>query len=90
MPQATLDVDYGYDGALFSDVATQLYSKEADIDYSIQARPQFADTDVVKLGFAVPTAGQYTLSLERVSGVFCARPKHLHKRQPAGHHYAVG
>lgn len=70
MPQATLDVDYSYDGALFTDVATQLYSKESDTDYSIQARPQFTDTDVVKLGFAVPAAGQYTLSLDRVSGVF--------------------
>jgi hypothetical protein len=70
MPQATLGKDYGYDGNLFSDAPTRLYSKAVGEDFGIQARPSFTVTDVVPMGFNIGAPGQYTLSLERVTGVF--------------------
>jgi Abnormal spindle-like microcephaly-assoc'd, ASPM-SPD-2-Hydin len=70
LPQATLDVDFGYDGRAFNDTSTRLYSIQAEDKFGIQARPSFNSADVVPMGFSVATAGQYTLKLESVDGVF--------------------
>lgn len=70
LPQATLNIDFALDGLSFNDAGTRLYSSQQGGNFGIQARPSFTDTDVVALGYAVGTAGQYTLTLDRVEGVF--------------------
>jgi len=71
MDGATLDLDYGYDGRLLNNEGSaRLYSKAAESNLAIQARPAFTATDVVPMGFAVTAAGQYTINLDHVDGVF--------------------
>jgi len=71
MDGATLDLDYGYDGRLLNNESSaRLYSKAAESSLAIQARPAFTATDVVPMGFAVTAAGQYTINLDHVDGVF--------------------
>ncbi|WP_143090436.1 GEVED domain-containing protein [Flavobacterium akiainvivens] len=70
MPQATTGLDYGYDARAISDGPIALYSKEAEDNLAIQARPAFEVTDVVPMGFNITTAGEYTLALDHVDGQF--------------------
>ncbi|KOS05668.1 hypothetical protein AM493_06195 [Flavobacterium akiainvivens] len=70
MPQATTGLDYGYDARAISDGPIALYSKEAEDNLAIQARPAFEVTDVVPMGFNITTAGEYTLTLDHVDGQF--------------------
>ncbi|SFQ46359.1 T9SS sorting signal type C domain-containing protein [Flavobacterium akiainvivens] len=70
MPQGTAGLDYGYDARSFADGTAALYSKAGQDNLAIQARPQFEVTDVVPLGFNATVAGEYTLSLDRVDGLF--------------------
>lgn len=68
---ATTGIDYGYDGAqLNTDGIAVVYSVAAETNLGIQARPAFNDTDVVTLGFTAKTAGEYTLSIDHVDGLF--------------------
>jgi len=68
---ATTDIDYGYDGqSLAQGEAVALYSIAASTNLAIQARPVFTPTDVVPLGFNAATAGNYTITLDHVEGVF--------------------
>jgi len=70
---ATPDLDYGYDGAMLSNGGTvKLYSIVAENKLAIQARPSFTVTDVVPMGLSVPAAGQYTVSIDHMDGVFSA------------------
>ncbi|MES2485058.1 MAG: carbohydrate-binding protein, partial [Bacteroidota bacterium] len=70
LAQATLDLDYGYDAKILGDGNAKLYSKAADNNLAIQARPTFANTDVVPMGFAVTAGGEYTISLDHFDGLF--------------------
>jgi len=71
MEGATTGIDYGYDGALINTAdAAKLYSLAAASKLSVHARPAFTATDVVPMGFVVSTAGQYTITLDHVEGVF--------------------
>jgi len=68
---ATTGIDYGYDGAqLNKDGIASIYSIAEETDLGIQARPAFTDTDVVALGYIAKTAGEYTLSIDHVDGLF--------------------
>ncbi|MES2484936.1 MAG: T9SS sorting signal type C domain-containing protein, partial [Bacteroidota bacterium] len=68
--EGTLGLDYGYDAKILGDGSAKLYSKAAENNLAIQARPVFEDTDVVPMGFAVTAAGQYTINLDHVDGLF--------------------
>ncbi|KOS06855.1 hypothetical protein AM493_13075 [Flavobacterium akiainvivens] len=68
--EGTLGVDYGYDGYDLGEGNMRMYSVESGINFSIQARPEFNQTDVVPMGFGVATAGQYTISLNDKDGLF--------------------
>ena len=67
----TTGLDYGYDGKLLNDSGrVALYSIAEDTNLTIQARAAFAQSDVVPMGFTATAAGQYTINLDRVDGLF--------------------
>lgn len=68
---ATTNIDYGYDGKRLNEGENiSLYTLSQNNTLAIQARPAFTNLDVVQLGFVAPTAGEYTVALERTEGVF--------------------
>lgn len=67
---ATLGVDYGRDGNAFSQGTLAIYSLAETNKLAIQARPSFAVSDVVPLGFKTSAQGTYTLTLHRYDGLF--------------------
>jgi hypothetical protein len=68
---ATTDIDYGYDGQSMSGGdAVALYTIAANTNLTIQARPAFTPSDIVKMGFNANAAGSYTIALDHVEGVF--------------------
>ncbi|WP_159800391.1 T9SS sorting signal type C domain-containing protein [Flavobacterium sp. MK4S-17] len=68
---ATLGIDYGRDGRVFTDGgSTFIYSKAGDEKLAVQARPEFTDTDIVPVEYKVNNAGTYTIKLHRFDGVF--------------------
>jgi len=68
---ATLGLDYGYDGKLLNDSApVSLYTLSENTKLAIQARPAFATNDVVPVGFIANSAGEYTLALDHADGTF--------------------
>jgi hypothetical protein len=71
MDNATLGLDYGYDGMQLTDGGTlTLYSTAEDTKLAVQARPAFTITDIVPLGFKVINAGQFSFSIGRADGIF--------------------
>jgi len=69
-PEATLGLDYSLDGKSMSGGNAKLYSITAGANLSVQARPAFEASDVVPMGFTVSAAGQYTITLDHVNGIF--------------------
>ncbi|NMH25627.1 GEVED domain-containing protein [Flavobacterium solisilvae] len=66
---ATLEVDRGIDG---KNINTDMYLASL-IDgegYAIQGRPSFEDTDEVPLSYKVATAGNHSIAIDHVSGIF--------------------
>ncbi|MFP5436573.1 MAG: T9SS sorting signal type C domain-containing protein [Bacteroidia bacterium] len=71
MDGATLGIDYGYDSKKLTEGTTiSLYSTLQNSKLAIQARPEFTVNDIVPMGFTVPEAGTYTLSLDHFDGLF--------------------
>lgn len=71
MDNATLDLDYGYDGQLLNDGGSiSLYSLAAETNLAIQARPQFQVNDVVPLGFKTNISGTFSINIDHVNGLF--------------------
>jgi len=69
--EATTGIDYGFDGRAFADSDNiALYTVAQDIKLSIQARPSFADTDVVAMGYRATDAGNYTIAIDHTDGTF--------------------
>lgn len=69
--EGTLGIDYGYDGKLLNESSTlKLYTMVQNLPLAIQARPEFDVTDVVPVGYSAPVAGQYSIALDHVDGVF--------------------
>ncbi|MFP9098744.1 YDG domain-containing protein [Flavobacterium sp. RHBU_24] len=66
----TMGIDYGYDSKVFNTAELALYSLAADNKLAIQARPGFEVSDVVPMGFTAPAAGQYTISIDHMDGLF--------------------
>ncbi|WP_160748047.1 S-layer family protein [Flavobacterium sp. Sd200] len=71
MDNATNGIDFGYDGAMLNDSrGIALYTIAENTNLSVQARPAFTANDVVALGFTTATAGQFTINVSRVDGLF--------------------
>ncbi|AXG72784.1 T9SS C-terminal target domain-containing protein [Flavobacterium arcticum] len=70
-PDMTLGLDYGWDGKmLLVGNPVELYTIANDVNLTVQARPEFAITDSVAVGFYAERAGNYTISLDHVDGLF--------------------
>jgi hypothetical protein len=68
---ATNDVDSSIDGKYLADGDVALTSLIGSIPYAIQGRAlPFDDTDVVPLNFRVSNAGQYSIAIDHVDGLF--------------------
>jgi len=73
--KATLGLD-SFDGKYFNDGAIALNSFFDDTDYAIQARPlPFDVTDAVPLSFKATNAGEYTIAIDHLDGLFSSLPE---------------
>lgn len=68
--EATIGLDYGWDGRLLDETKTALYTKVDNAKLSIQARPKFNISDVVALNYKVETAETFKVSLVYTEGIF--------------------
>jgi hypothetical protein len=72
MTGATLGVDNGYDGKYINDSPVALTSNINGEEYTIQGRPAFDASDIVALNFKTDVAGDYTIGIDHVEGLFAA------------------
>lgn len=71
MEGATNNIDFALDGLRFSEnQITDLFSISNNKQLAIQAKPSFTESDTVTLGFMAPTAGNYSISIDRTEGIF--------------------
>lgn len=71
MTGATLAADYGIDAKDFGASGAALYSTIGNDAYAIQGRPlPFDVNDSVLLGMNIPTAGNYSISIDHFDGLF--------------------
>jgi len=71
MPEATSGVDNAIDGRYINDAPTALTSLIDAEEYTIQGRAlPFTTTDMVPLGFKTDAAGNYTIAIDHVDGLF--------------------
>lgn len=70
MDGSTLDVDAALDGKFFNDSQTALTTLIDSEEYAVQARGSFEASDVVPLNFKTQAAGNYTISIGKVDGLF--------------------
>jgi hypothetical protein len=66
---ATQGVD-DYDSKYINDSPFALTSNINNEEYTIQGRPSFVPSDVVALNFKTAKAGDYTIAIDRVDGLF--------------------
>jgi hypothetical protein len=69
---ASLGVDNGIDGKYINDSPIALTSNINNEEYTIQGRPAFDATDVVALNFKTDKAGDYSIAIGQVDGLFAA------------------
>ncbi|WP_310558241.1 T9SS sorting signal type C domain-containing protein, partial [Flavobacterium sp.] len=67
---ATLGLDAGIDGKYFNDSKIALTSTIDAAEYTIQGRPAFDPSDLVALSFKTDVAGDYTIAIDAVDGLF--------------------
>ena len=71
MPEATSGVDNAIDGKYINDAPIALTSIINAEEYTIQGRAlPFSTTDTVPLGFKTNAAGNYTIAIDHVDGLF--------------------
>ena len=71
MTDATQGIDAGIDGAYINDSPVALTSNINNEDYTIQGRAlPFDPSDVVALNFKTDVAGDYTIAIDHVDGLF--------------------
>ena len=71
MPEATSGVDNAIDGRYFNDSPIALTSTINNEEYTIQGRAMpFSTSDSVPLGFKTDAAGNYTIAIDHVDGLF--------------------
>ena len=68
-PEATLGID-PFDGKYFNDSKMALSSNINNEEYTIQSRPAFDVSDKVALIFKTDKAGDYTIAIDHVNGLF--------------------
>ena len=69
--EATDQYDPGYDGTSFGGEKYGLYSLLGTEELTIQARAlPFVDADIVPLGYAINVAGNATITVDHVDGIF--------------------
>ncbi len=70
---ATQAVDNSFDGESFGQVGSFIASKLDSKNFTIQGRAlPFSDEDIVDVNFHAATAGNFTISLSQMDGVFAA------------------
>ena len=67
--EATIGVDRGIDGLNINNQYF-LCSSIDDSPYAIQGRPSFVESDVVPLVFKIATAGEYSIDIYHLTGLF--------------------
>src|SRR5690606_38432990 len=68
---ATNGIDALYDGYELSETSTRFYSLIEDEKMAIQGKAlPFQDADLVPLGLVIPNAGNYTIAINSVDGLF--------------------
>jgi hypothetical protein len=68
---ATLSVDHFYDCIFVPRTEVAVYSLIGSGEYVIQGRPlPFADSDLVPLGVKIVNAGNHTIAIKKVDGLF--------------------
>ncbi len=68
---ASVGLDRGYDGELFSQTPACIYTLSEEKELSIQGRPlPFQDSDEVPLGFHADNSGTFSISLVDYDGLF--------------------
>ena len=73
IPKATSAIDATIDGRYINDNTTALNSLIENEEFVIQGRSlPFSDTDVVPLTFKTNTAGNFTIAIDHVDGLFTA------------------
>ncbi|CAM4437500.1 T9SS sorting signal type C domain-containing protein [Flavobacterium terrigena] len=71
---ATNGIDNAIDGEVLDKDDTMLYNVINDTEYVIQGKGlPFADTDEIALGLKATTAGNYSIALENVDGLFTSQ-----------------
>jgi hypothetical protein len=71
MPGATQDIDAAIDGRYFNDSQMALNSLINSEEFAIQGRAlPFDGTDIVPLAFKTNVAGDYTIAIDHVDGLF--------------------
>lgn len=71
MPEATSGIDNAIDGRYINDAPTALTSIINAEEYTIQGRAlPFTTTDTLPLGFKTDAAGNYTIAIDHVDGLF--------------------
>jgi hypothetical protein len=71
MPEATSGVDNAIDGKYINDAPIALTSIINSEEYTIQGRAlPFSTTDTVPLGFKTNAAGNYTIAIDHLDGLF--------------------
>lgn len=71
LEDATEGIDYGYDAARLSESNVfSAYTIAENTNLTIQARPGFSNTDIVKAGYVATEAGNFKLKLANTEGVF--------------------
>jgi hypothetical protein len=67
---ATNGFDNGIDGKYINDSPIALTSNINNEEYTIQGRPRFDASDVVALNFKTDVAGDFTIAIDHVDGLF--------------------
>ncbi|WP_447634928.1 lamin tail domain-containing protein [Flavobacterium microcysteis] len=71
MTGATSGVDYGIEGSYFNDSPIAFTSYIENKEFAIQGRSlPFTSDDVVPMSFKTDVAGNYTIAIDRVDGLF--------------------
>lgn len=71
MDGATAGFDFGIDGRVFDDSKTMLYAVIDNAEYVIEGKGlPFSNKDEIDLGLKATAAGNYSISLDNVEGLF--------------------
>ena len=81
---ATNGVDYAIDGKSLDNYPIGLTTTIDNVEYAIEGRSSFSDSDEVKLRFKSETAGEFVISIDELSGVFASNQSVYLKDKIAG------